>query len=61
MSWLSTWWKGRLERGFFFRWNKDWPGEKDLPHFNWWHKTDTKEDVENEIRDSLKKKKTGGK
>ena len=51
-----NWWQNLLRKGIFFSWKKDWPGEEKLPHFNWWRKTQNKEEIEQEIRDSLNKK-----
>ncbi len=31
MSWLSSWWRGRLDKGIFFSWRLPWFKEKDEP------------------------------
>lgn len=31
MSWLSKWWKLKLEKGFWFSFTRRWPGDENLP------------------------------
>jgi hypothetical protein len=55
MSWISSWWRGFLKKGFSFSWGRDWPGDEKLPNRDCWPKTIEKSEVEQEIRDSLNK------
>ena len=61
MSFFNRWWQNLLKGGIFVSWRKDWPGDEKLPPPNCWPKTVTKEDCEQEIRDSLKKEEQNGK
>ncbi|MDD5610640.1 MAG: lytic transglycosylase domain-containing protein [Candidatus Omnitrophica bacterium] len=53
MSWISSWWRGFLKRGFFYSITKPWPGEKNLPDRDCWPTTPTNKENEREIRNSM--------
>jgi len=48
-------WQWLLKRGIFFSWSGHWRDDKNLPDWKIPDKV-TKKEVENEIRDSLKKR-----
>jgi hypothetical protein len=56
MSWLSSWWKSFLNKGFFISFRLGWPGEKNEPDNLDIYPND--DEVKKEDEEQIRKEKT---